>query len=136
VLKAYFTKELLLLSLLFNQIKIILRGAFDLHFFYTGFKDPSRHKEAVWIPIDPELYLPYHYKLNRVPCLFEPVYLRDNNNKKRASAKGPPGGKPFHQQTSSGKNQNQQQQPLVPTGSNNNNKTPPKKRKQRKKKNN
>lgn len=29
-------------------------------------------KQSSWIPIDPELYLPYHQKQFRVPCLFEP----------------------------------------------------------------
>lgn len=54
-----------------------LRGAFDLHFYYTGFEVVEKSKVAAWIPIDPELYLPYHYKLQRVPCLFEPIVLMD-----------------------------------------------------------
>ena len=50
-------------------------GLFDLHFFYNGFKVvETDEKPSCWLPIDPELYLPYHHKLNRVPCLFDPVF--------------------------------------------------------------
>lgn len=56
-------------------------GAFDLHFFYNGYTVEEKEKPPMWLPIDPELLLPYHITLNRVPCLFEPVYDRDWNKK-------------------------------------------------------
>jgi hypothetical protein len=60
-------------------------NAFDLHFFYTGFNADERAKPPVWLSIDPELYLPYHIKLNRVPALFEPVREREKTTPKKGT---------------------------------------------------
>ena len=57
-------------------------NAFDLHFYYNGFNIDEKAKPPVWLPIDPELYLPYHIKLNRVPALFEPLREREKNSPK------------------------------------------------------
>ena len=67
-------------------------GAFDLHFFYNGFAVDEKEKAASLIPVDPELLLPYHLTLNRVPCLFEPVYDRDWSKKKEKDS--PPNAGP------------------------------------------
>ena len=43
-----------------------------MHFYFNGFLDDKVKKPSYWMPLDPDIYLPYHHKLNRVPCLFEP----------------------------------------------------------------
>jgi hypothetical protein len=56
-------------------------STFDLHFYYTGFNDNQniKRKDSYWLPIDPELYLPYHRILKRIPCLFEPSNIKIKN---------------------------------------------------------
>lgn len=48
-------------------------GSFDLHYFYSQLEKVE--KKASWLPVDPEVYFPYHHQLSRVPCLFEPGNL-------------------------------------------------------------
>jgi len=69
------------------------RCNFDLHFHFTGFDSDKKDKESHWLPVDPEIYLPYHNQLSRVPCLFEPdprfknsPHKKLNNKKKNKSA--------------------------------------------------
>lgn len=35
------------------------------------------------MPIDPNIYLPYHIKLNRVPALFDPQFKGEKNYNKK-----------------------------------------------------
>lgn len=58
-----------------------------MHFYYNGFIGDEIKKPSYWMPIDPEIYLPYHYKLNRVPCLFEPQF---KEFKKDQTSRSPP----------------------------------------------
>ncbi|RNA44600.1 little elongation complex subunit 2 isoform X1 [Brachionus plicatilis] len=61
----------------FNILKSTKRHrpeSFDLHFYYNGFLGEDFKKLSYWMPIDFTIYLPYHFKLNRVPGLFEPQY--------------------------------------------------------------
>jgi hypothetical protein len=51
-----------------------MTNVFDLHFFYNVYKELDNEKPSCWLPLDTDLYLPYHHKLNRVPGLFEPFY--------------------------------------------------------------
>jgi hypothetical protein len=60
-----------------------------LHEYYTRFETYKKEKNIEWNPIDQDIYLPYHYQLNRVPCTFEPTgikykimntFLKLNNN--------------------------------------------------------
>jgi hypothetical protein len=49
------------------------QGSFDLHYFYNQLEKSD--KRTSWLPVDPEIYFPYHHQLSRVPCLFEPGNL-------------------------------------------------------------
>jgi len=53
-----------------------------LHLLYSGFATGDKVKQPVMVPIDTNLLLPYHRKLNRVPCLFEPGKFPSLNAKK------------------------------------------------------
>lgn len=53
---------------------LVTRGAYDLHFTYTGFTCTDSDLPTVppWIPIDPAIILPSHWKKSRIPATFDP----------------------------------------------------------------
>jgi hypothetical protein len=59
---------LISLIILINNLR-----SFDLHQYYSKFEAAKKEKQIEWNQVDQDIYLPYHYQLNRVPCTFEPT---------------------------------------------------------------
>ncbi|CAF0795364.1 unnamed protein product, partial [Brachionus calyciflorus] len=67
------------------------------------FLDDNVKKPSYWMPLDPDIYLPYHHKLNRVPCLFEPFQKDFKRNYKQSPEEKTP-NKPFTKRKKKSKN--------------------------------
>jgi hypothetical protein len=87
---------------------------YDLHSMYKNFpqnadNSPECIKESDWVPLDYEIYQPYHIKLNRVPGLFEPVHAANKSNNQNEQKQGgrSGGGKKKKKKPRANKNKNQ-----------------------------
>nr|KAG5700640.1 hypothetical protein BaRGS_015470 [Batillaria attramentaria] len=70
-------------TLLKNIFTKLTEGGYDLHFHHMGFSMTERRDKTVpWVPVDPTLILPLHWRLGLVPATFQPADY-DANRKKQ-----------------------------------------------------
>ncbi|XP_060115881.1 little elongation complex subunit 2 [Heteronotia binoei] len=49
-----------------------VRGAYNLHTAHSDLPGPPATLSVPWVPLDPNIPLPYHYTQGQVPCTFPP----------------------------------------------------------------
>ncbi|XP_020640514.3 little elongation complex subunit 2 [Pogona vitticeps] len=90
------------------------RAAYNLH---SAHSDLPRAPPAIgvpWVPLDPNLPLPYHFAQGWVPCTFPPKPADPQKKQKMSRAKAGPGGTRDHREPVARETGNHHRQPANP----------------------